>query len=196
MTEVERSLVIASKNGDIDSFNQLVRMYETRIYSLACRMLGDRDAAADVTQEAFISAFRALNRFRDGSFIAWLMRIATNACYDALRSRQRRPTTSIDQMTQPDDESAPREFAAAGPDLDEQMMTRELSEEIQAGLLTLPPDQRAVLIMCDIHGYSYEEVSVATESNLGTVKSRLSRARSKLRDYLKARELLPSQYRS
>ncbi len=196
MTEFERELVAASKKGDIESFNQLVRMYEGRVYTLACRMLGDRDSAADVTQETFISAYKALRRFRDGSFSAWVLRIATNACYDVLRSRQRRPSTSLDQLTQPQDDAPPREFASADPDLDSQMLMRELGEQIQAGLMTLPPDQRVVLIMSDIQGYSYDEIATATDTQLGTVKSRLSRARSKLRDYLKERELLPSQYRS
>lgn len=196
MTEVEQTLVQASKQGDIEAFNQLVHMYEGRVYGLACRMLGDRDAAADVAQETFISAYRALNRFRDGSFIAWLLRIATNACYDVLRKQQRRPTTSIDQLLAGDEVRTPRQFADPAPGLDERMLTQELGEEIQAGLMTLPADQRAVLILCDIQNYSYEEVSTATDTNLGTVKSRLSRARAKLRDYLRERELLPSQYRS
>lgn len=196
MTEAERQWITAAKQGDVEAFNHLVRFYEGRVYGLAYRMLGDADAAADVAQETFISAYRSLGRFRDGSFGAWILRIATNACYDALRSRKRRPTISINQLVAADADAPPREFEDPGPDLDQQMMTRELSAEIQQGLLTLPEDQRVVLIMSDIQGFSYEEIAVATDSQLGTVKSRLSRARGKLRDYLKGRELLPAQYRS
>ncbi|HEY1016873.1 MAG TPA: sigma-70 family RNA polymerase sigma factor, partial [Herpetosiphonaceae bacterium] len=185
MTEAERELIAAGKRGDVEAFNQLVRMYEGRVYGLAYRMLGDAEAAADVAQETFISAYRSLHRFRDGSFAAWVLRIATNACYDALRSRKRRPTTSISSMMHdPDDQPPEFEDPAAGPD--QVLLNRELSDEIQRGLLTLPDDQRVVLIMSDIQGFSYEEIAVATDVQLGTVKSRLSRARSKLRDYLKA----------
>lgn len=195
MTQAERDYVAAAKRGDVEAFNHLVRLYEGRVYGLAVRMLGDPDAAADVAQETFISAYRSLGRFRDGSFIAWLLRITTNGCYDALRARKRRPTTSMDQLLNAADDAPPREFEDTSPGLEQQMLSRELSAEIQGGLLTLPEDQRVVLIMSDIQGFSYEEIAVATDSQLGTVKSRLSRARGKLRDYLRSRELLPAQYR-
>lgn len=195
MTQAEQEYIAAAKRGDVEAFNHLVRLYEGRVYGLAVRMLGDPDAAADVAQETFISAYRSLDRFRDGSFIAWLLRITTNGCYDALRARKRRPTTSMDQLLHAHDDAPPREFEDTGPGLEQQMLSRELSAEIQGGLLSLPEDQRVVLIMSDIQGFSYEEIAAATNSQLGTVKSRLSRARSKLRDYLRSRELLPAQYR-
>ena len=94
-----------------------------------------------------------------------------------------------------DTDSTPYQFEDHAPSLDQQMLNRELSHEIQAGLLTLPEDQRVVLIMSDIQGFTYEDIAIATDMQLGTVKSRLSRARAKLRDYLKERELLPAQYR-
>lgn len=195
MTEAERQWVVAAKKGDVEAFNQLVRMYEGRVYGLCFRMLGDADHAADLAQDTFISAYRSLNKFRDGSFIAWLLRIATNACYDALRAQKRRPSTSLNALMDADTDSTPYQFEDHAPSLDQQMLNRELSHEIQAGLLTLPEDQRVVLIMSDIQGFTYEDIAIATDMQLGTVKSRLSRARAKLRDYLKARELLPAQYR-
>ena len=195
MTEAERTWIAAARRGDVDAFNQLVRMYEGRVYNLACRMLGDRDAAADIAQETFISAYRSIGRFRDGAFGAWLLRIATNACYDALRAMKRRPSTSFDAMIEATDDGPGREFANDDTPLDERVLTQELSAEIQAGLLALPDDQRAVVILADIQGYAYEEIAAITDAQLGTVKSRLSRGRAKLRDYLRARELLPSQYR-
>lgn len=194
MTEAEREWIIAAKTGDVEAFNQLVRMYEGRVYGLAYRMLGDGDSAADIAQDTFISAYKALHRFRDGSFAGWILRIATNACYDALRARKRQRTTSIDRVID-DPDAPPRELRDSGDGPIEQVLTRELSSEIQRGLLTLPDDQRVVLVMCDIQGFSYADIADATDTNIGTVKSRLSRGRAKLRDYLKAGELLPSRYR-
>lgn len=194
MTDHERELLAASQRGDGDAFNQLVRQYETRVFSVALRMLGDQDAAADVAQETFLSAYRNIKRFRGGSFTAWILRIATNACYDQLRARKRRPTSSIDALTE-DEDTPPLQLhdAAAGPE--ERAMTGELAAEIQRGLLTLPDEQRAMVILSDIQGLSYEEISEITGANIGTVKSRLSRGRAKLRDFLRAGELLPARYR-
>lgn len=195
MTDAERQWVSAAKDGDVEAFNQLVRMYEGRVYGLAYRMLGDSDSAADVAQDTFISAFKAIKRFREGSFAAWLLRIATNACYDVLRAQKRRRTTSMDQLLAGDDDSPGEQFEDQSLPLDQHMINRELQAAIQAGLATLPEDQRAVLIMCDIQGFAYEEIAAATDTQLGTVKSRLSRARAKLRNYLKSRELLPTAER-
>lgn len=194
MADEEQRLVTASQSGDVEAFNQIVRLYEGRIYNLCYRMLGSADAAADASQDAFLSAFRNIQRFRGGSLRAWLFRIATNTCYDVLRLRKRHPTTSLDLsfdesdepvFDPPDQGESPEEFA----------MRRELSGAIQRGLFQLPEDQRIVVILCDIQGMSYEEIAQITQSNLGTVKSRLSRGRSRLRDILKAGELLPVRYR-
>src|SRR5512139_1134391 len=94
----EQALVASARRGDARAFNQLVMLYQSIAYNLAYRILGSEDAAADATQDAFVSAFKAMSRFRGGSFKAWVMRIVTNACYDQLRARQRRPTTSLDDI--------------------------------------------------------------------------------------------------
>ncbi|GIV96914.1 MAG: RNA polymerase subunit sigma-24 [Herpetosiphonaceae bacterium] len=194
MTEYERQLLAASQRGEIESFNLLVKQYEGRVYGLAYRMLGDPDAAADVAQETFFSAYRHLRSFRGGSFSAWLLRIATNACYDQLRARKRRQTISIDAAgDDPDDPPLQLQDQGEGPDA--AALRAELAGEIQRGLLTLPEEQRVILILSDIQGLSYEEIAEVTGTQLGTVKSRLSRARAKLRDFLKAGELLPPRYR-
>src|SRR5690349_2565274 len=104
MSNEEQRLVEAGQRGDVEAFNQLVRLYESRVYNLCYRMLGDADAAADVTQDTFISAYRNLGKFRGGLFRSWLLRIATNACYDALRARKRRPATSLQALGVADDE--------------------------------------------------------------------------------------------
>lgn len=193
MANEEQRLISAAQAGDLDSFNQIVRLYETRVYNLCYRMLGDADAAADATQDTFISAFRHLSNFRGGALKSWLLRIATNTCYDVLRTRKRRPSVSLDK--EPDDESSRLDPPDPGASLDEIMLQQELSAAIQRGLAELPEDQRIVIILSDIQGLAYEEIAHITGVQLGTVKSRLSRARAKLRDILRAGELLPLKFR-
>jgi RNA polymerase sigma factor (sigma-70 family) len=195
MANEEQRLVEASQQGDVESFNQLVRLYEGRVYNLCYRMLGDADAAADVTQDSFISAYRNLHRFRGGLFRSWLFRIATNACYDALRARKRRPTVSLNAPSDLDDDAPAFDLADTGESPDDRALRRELAAAIQQGIQQLPEEQRVVVILSDIQGLAYEEIAEVTSTNLGTVKSRLSRARARLRDILRAGELLPSQFR-
>jgi RNA polymerase sigma factor (sigma-70 family) len=195
MANEEQRLVEAGQRGDVEAFNQLVRLYEGRVYNLCYRMLGDADAAADVTQDSFISAYRNLHRFRGGLFRSWLFRIATNACYDALRARKRRPTVSLNTPADLDDDTPAFDLADSGESPDERAVRRELAAAIQQGIQQLPEDQRIVVILSDVQGLAYEEIAEVTNTNLGTVKSRLSRARARLRDILRAGELLPSQFR-
>lgn len=195
MLNEELRLVEAGQRGDIEAFNQLVRTYEGRIYNLCYRMLGDGDAAADVTQDTFISAYRNLHKFRGGVFRAWLFRIATNACYDALRARKRRPTVSLDLPADDEGDAPGLDLPDSAESPDEFVLRRELARAIQAGLAQLPEDQRVMIILSDIQGLAYDEIAEVTNTNLGTVKSRLSRARARLRDILRAGELLPSKFR-
>lgn len=191
----EKALIDAARRGDVGSFNQLVLNYQSMAYNLAYRILGNRDAAADATQDAFLSVFKAIGKFRGGSFKAWLLRIVTNACYDQLRLKQRRPATSLDALLVL--ESAPvQSLTDPGESPEEYAVRQELNRAIQVGIGTLPPEQRIALVLSDVQGLSYQEIAEVTGASLGTVKSRLSRARGKLRDFLlEQRELLPSQYR-
>jgi len=190
----EADLIAASKKGDTAAFNQLVWAYQERAYNLAYRMLGDQAAAADVTQEAFLSAYRAIGGFRGGSFRAWILRIVSNACYDQLRRKQRRPTTSLDALY-----TVPEEYPVApsvGNGPENHVLRQEFWEIVGAGLQTLPLDQREAVILRDIQGLDYQEVAEVTRVSLGTVKSRISRGRARLRDYLRQHpELLPAQFR-
>jgi RNA polymerase sigma factor (sigma-70 family) len=195
MATDEAQLITDSQRGDVRAFNVLVERYQTRVYNLCYRMLGDPDAAADVTQDTFVSAYRNIRRYRGGSFAAWIMRIAQNACYDQLRIRQRRPTTSIDALLSEDDDHQPRQFEDQGEAPDERSLRNELADEIQRGLDLLEPDHRLVIVLSDIQGLSYDEISASTGWPLGTVKSRLSRGRAHLRDVLRRGELLPARYR-
>lgn len=173
--------------GELEAFNSLVEEYQARVYNVALRMLRDPATAEDVTQDAFLAAFRSIAKFRGGSFPAWLFRIATNLCHDVgRRARSGVPLSleavNVDIPSPPTREDSPEEH----------LLAQETQEEVQQGLQLLPKDQRLVVIMVDLQGWSYEEVAQLTHSSLGTVKSRLSRARAKLKEYLVSREQFPS----
>jgi len=195
MADEERRLVEVAQRGDVESFNELVRLFEGRVYTLCYRMLGDAESAADAAQDAFLAAFRNLKSFRGGSFRSWMLRIATNTCYDVLRVRKRRPSVSLDIEADDESASSPLQIADTAESPDDFAQRRELAAAIQQGLTALPDEQRIVLILSDIQGLAYEEIAQITNSNLGTVKSRLSRGRARLREVLKAGELLPARYR-
>lgn len=188
-------MIASAQGGDADSFNRLIELYQGLVYNTAYRILGEREAAEDATQEAFLSAFQNIARFRGGSFKAWLLRIVTNACYDQLRRKQRRPTASLEALLVEGGDLFAFTDRTESPE--EYTDHRELGRAIQAGLATLPADQRITLVLSDIQGLSYQEIAQATGTSLGTVKSRLSRARAAVRDYLLAHEeeLLPWRYR-
>ncbi len=190
----EQALIASARKGDARAFNQLVMLYQSLAYNVAYRILGEPDAAADATQNAFLSAFKAMRKFRGGSFKAWVMRIVTNACYDLLRAKQRRPTSSLDDLPVEADHTSYLRDPAEQPG--EYVERQELNQAIQAAILTLPVEQRTVLVLSDVQGFSYQEIAEVTGLSLGTVKSRLSRGRAKLRDRLQEqRELLPTRYR-
>lgn len=191
----ERRLIEAGQKGDVAAFNQLVQRYQGRVYTVCYRMLGDPEGAADAAQDTFLSVFRSLHRFRGGSFRAWVLRIATNTCYDVLRARKRRPTTSLDAAFDSDTDGPYLNPPDPGEQPDDVALRHELGAAIQQSLAELPDDQRLVIILSDIQGLSYQEIARITAANLGTVKSRLSRGRARLRDMLKEMELLPSRYR-
>jgi RNA polymerase sigma factor (sigma-70 family) len=191
----EASLIAASQQGKVDAFNELVLAYQQQVYNLAYRIMGDPASAADATQDAFISAYQSIGRFRGGSFKSYLMRIVSNRCYDELRRRKRRPATSFEDFGDVNEEANPA--LVNGHECPEEYAERqEMAHVIQAGIETLPPDQRITLVLSDVQGLSYQEIAEATGASLGTVKSRLARARGKLRDYLRSHgELLPARYR-
>jgi RNA polymerase sigma-70 factor (ECF subfamily) len=184
--EEERRLN-AAREGDLAAFNWLVLRYQTRVYNLCLRMLTDPDAAADATQEAFLSAYKAIGRFKGEQFRTWLFRIATNACLDMLRSRKRKPTQSLYSYSHdPDDEAEPLPIADLDPTIDPESsaLRAEVAQAIQQGLDSLPDDQRIALVLVDVQGLSYDEAATITGANLGTIKSRINRGRARLRDYL------------
>ena len=183
----DSELVQRSKAGELEAFNEIVERYRSLVFNTAARILGSRAAADDAAQETFISAYRSICRFRGGSLRAWLLRIASNASYDFLRSVRRRAEQSLDlAMERPSGEASPEQQAEHS----------ELGAQLQRAILSLPPDQRTVLVLVDVQGFSYEEAAEAAEVAVGTIRSRLSRARRRARDYLREQtDLLPYHLR-
>ena len=194
----ESLLIQQAKKGDIEAFNQLVMVYQTQVYNLSCRMMSDTMLADDVTQDTFIKAFHYLKSFHGGSFRAWLLRIATNNCYDEMRRSKRRPSQPLnpyntetgeeidDPVWLADDGALPEDF----------IHSRELEAAIQRCIDQLQAQFKAVLIMVDVQGMDYKEAARAAETPVGTIRSRLARARDKVQRCLQSfSELLPAKYR-
>ncbi len=193
----EVALICAARKGDLDSFNRLVLAYQDLVYNQAFRMMGEPEVAEDATQDAFISAFRKLNTYRGGSFKAWLLRIVTNLCYDELRRRKRRPTTSLEPVDNDDEEiESPRWLSDPGESPEAATEREELSRALEHCLKGLSPEFRAIVSLVDLQGLDYAEAALVVKRPLGTVKSRLARARLNMRDCLKGFwELLPDSFR-
>jgi RNA polymerase sigma-70 factor (ECF subfamily) len=178
----EADLIDRSRNGDLEAFNVIVVRYQDRVFNLCLRMLGNRQAAEDAAQEAFISAYRAMARVRGDNIRAWLFRIASNVCIDEIRRRKRQPASSLD-VARSDDER-PLDVPDAAPGPETLALRSELAAALRSELLLLPDDQRLAIILCDIEGLDYHEIAAAMNCSLGTVKSRISRGRSRLREHL------------
>jgi RNA polymerase sigma-70 factor (ECF subfamily) len=193
----EAALILAACQGDLDAFNRLVLAYQDILYNQAYRIMGDKDSAEDATQDAFISAFRHLSTYRGGSFKAWLLRIVTNICYDELRRRKRRPTSPLEPLDDNQEEiESPIWLSDPGETPEETTERIELSNAIQLCLGNLPIEFREVVILVDIQEMDYAEAASVIRSPVGTVKSRLARARVRMRDCLQDyRELLPASIR-
>ncbi len=193
----EAGLITRARDGDLEAFNRLILGHQDALFNAALRILGDDELAADATQDAFLAAFRGLNGFRGGSFRAWLMRTVTNACYDELRRHKRRPTTPLEpEGHDGEDVESPRWLADPELSPEQQAEALELEPAIQHCLENLPLEFRTVVVMADLQGLDYTEVATAVHVPLGTIKSRLARARLRLRECLQDfAELLPAAFR-
>jgi RNA polymerase sigma-70 factor (ECF subfamily) len=196
--ETEASLLRAAQRGSVEAFNRLVEQYQRQVYNVCYRTLGNLEDAADATQEAFLGAYRGLASFHGAAegFRPWLLRIAVNACYDQLRRRRRRPADSLEGFSagrEPDEDAGPADrLPDPVPGPEQHALSRETARGIQAALARLSPDQRLTVVLCDVQGLSYEEAAQVMATELGTVKSRLSRARAHLRTLLLAAGELPA----
>ncbi len=193
----EAGLIKAARGGDLDAFNLLVLAYQDKVYNQAYRVMGEASSASDATQEAFISAYRKIHTYRGGSFQSWLLRIVTNACYDEIRRQKRRTSVPLNPNTDNNEEIESPYWIADPRESPEDFAARvELSEAIQHCLDNLSIDFRTSIILVDIQGMDYSEAAAVMGTPLGTVKSRLARARNRLRDCLEGfRELLPAAFR-
>ena len=194
----DERLIFAAARGDLDSFNQLVTRHERSVLNLCWRMLGTLPEAEDASQDTFIKAWTNAKSFKGGAVRPWLLRIATNTCYDVLRSKGRKPTGSLDAL---EFESEPGWSTQSDPvDPVRFAETGDLSRMLETALAQIPDEQRLAVTLCDIQGLQLAEAAEVMEISLGTVKSRLFRGRAKLRDLLVAspagRELLLSAERS
>ena len=176
----DRALVEQALNGDLDAFNEIVRLYQDYLFALVVRVVNDRDSAADAVQEAFFSCYRNLNRFRGDSFRSWLTRIALNAATDVLRYRKRRPADPFPEWE--DDTWQPPAGEDASPE--RQQMRRQTSQMLASAMAQITDDQRRAILLFDVEGFDYQEIADMTGVSLGTVKSRIHRGRLALRDLL------------
>jgi RNA polymerase sigma-70 factor (ECF subfamily) len=191
----EIDIIKEAQTGSLSAFNRLVMAYQGTAYNVAYRVMGNPEAAADSCQESFIKAYKAIGQYRGGSFKSWLLRIVTNTCYDQIRYKNRRPTSSLEDLVE-ESEDGHGNLVSPNELPEETMLRGELGELLQHAINQLPEDQRMVLVLSDVQQLSYQEIAEVIGQPLGTVKSRLSRARQRLRDFLtKHTELLPSQYR-
>ena len=178
----ELQWIEAAKQGDTSAFEELVRLYEKRVFALTLRMCKNPEDAAEAAQEAFLSAWQGLPFFRgDSSFSTWLYRLASNACVDLLRRESRHKNAAGPSL---DDEATTVEVQDTAPQPQTAIEQKELRQQIEAGLQSLTPDHRQVLILREMHQLSYDEISGVLELDVGTVKSRINRARKQLRNFL------------
>ena len=179
----ESRLIERAMGGDAASFNTLMEAHERRMYAVALRMCGNHEDAQDCLQEAMLRIYRAISGFKaQSSFSTWVYRITMNACLDELRKRKSRPNTSLDGLL--DTGWSPVD---GGESPEGHAMRREMRRVLQRCIGELPEDMRAAVVLRDVEGYSYEEIAGILEANVGTIKSRISRGRERLREKIGAR---------
>lgn len=194
MPDDDTDAVERARTGDLEAFNELVLRHQDTAFNVAYRLLGDPDTAADITQDALITAYRKLDTYHNGSFRAWLLRIVSNRCLDELRRAKRHRTDYLDDLTPDSDDGAA--IPSPLPTPEQAAQQNELHRLIQDCINALGADQRVTLVLCDVQGLSYQEIAESTQTHIGTVKSRLARARAAMRACLQAsQELLPLEFR-
>ena len=176
------ALIERARRGDTRAFDELAREEERALYRHAARILGPGPDAEDVVQDAFLSAWKSISSFEGTSFRAWLFRIVTNRALDRIRARKRRPELPIEPAD--DEDVSWAEPVAPGPDLAELASSREALAVVEEALSGVPEEQRAALLLRDVEGFAYDQIAVMTGVEIGTVKSRIHRARVAVRNTL------------
>jgi RNA polymerase sigma-70 factor, ECF subfamily len=190
--EQENQYIHRCQQGDPQAFEEILKLYEKKVYNLTYRMMGNHEDANDLAQEAFIRVYQSIDQFRgDARFSTWLYRIATNVCLDELRKRSRRQAESLDEPVLTQDGSVMREIPDWSDNPEEALNRREIQTMVQTGIQSLPEEQKIALILRDLQGHTYEEIAEMLDISLGTVKSRINRGRMALKGiFEKDRELL------
>jgi RNA polymerase sigma-70 factor (ECF subfamily) len=191
-------LPVQDRSGRSYCYNCIIESHQTQAYNLARRLLNDWALAEDAVQESFVSGYRAFSQFRGENLKAWVMRIVANTCRDMLRSRRARPAVSLDPLPAAADDPTPSavDLPSSLESPEDYAERNELRHTIERGLAALSQERRLAVLLVDVQGMSYEEAAQIMDCSLGTVKSRISRARAELRDFLQGTgELLPSQFR-
>ena len=181
----DAQLILLSQQGDVQAFEELVIKYEKKVYTIAYKYMGNHEDASDLAQEAFIKAYQAIGGFRqDAAFSTWIGRIVANKCLDELRKRKRYPVDSLDDEVATEEGSVQRELPATDATPEERLEQQETAAYLQGLIDNLKPEYKAVVILREMEGYSYEEISRELDCSLGTIKSRLSRARRYLKEQI------------
>ena len=187
----ESTLIRRASEGDAAAFNTLLGQHERRMYAVALRMCGNPEDAQDCLQEAMLRVYRAISGFKgQSSFGTWVYRITMNTCLDELRKRKNRPNTSLDGLV-----DAGWSPADEGDTPEKHALRVEVRASLQDFIQELPEDMRAAIVLRDIQGYAYEEIAQMLDTNVGTIKSRISRGREKLREKISGKSELFDKYR-
>ncbi|MCX7921299.1 MAG: sigma-70 family RNA polymerase sigma factor [Clostridia bacterium] len=196
MSDKEKYLLLKSKNGDIEAFEELIEAYQRKVFNMALRMIGNHDDASELAQEVFIRVYKSIKSFKEeSSFSTWIYRITSNVCLDELRRRKNKKVISLDEDIKAEDGDIKRQVEDDKPTPDMVVENKEMRKAVNDAINTLSADHRMVVVMRDIQGLSYDEIAKVLKCPEGTVKSRINRARQELKQILKSkRELFNSEY--
>lgn len=196
ISDIDNAIIESVLQGDVNAFEKLVTKYEKTVYNLALRMTGNAEDAADMTQESFLKAYRSLTSFRgESKFSVWLYRITSNVCLDFLRSKSRRPVSSL-TVEDSDGEETALEIPDLSADPEEKLLSSLTRDAVQRGLDSLPAQQKEILLLREISGLSYGEISETLGIEISTVKTRIFRARKRLAAFLVEDGNIPDKYAS
>ena len=184
MTDLkEKDLIRKAKQGDMHAFEELILKHEKIVYNLALRMMNHSEDAKDISQEVFLKAYRSLSIFDERSaFSTWIYRITHNTCIDEMRKRKGKQNYSLEEELENEEGSMQRQIADEGDTPEESLLREEQKSEILQALDSLSEEHKAAIVLRDVKGFSYEEIAEILEVSLGTVKSRISRARNQLKN--------------
>lgn len=178
----EQELIARCQAGSRDAFDELITRYQRRIYTFAYRLTGNAEDAADIAADTFVRIYTAIGSFRgDSSFVTWLYRVVTNIYLDSRKRRRARPTTSLDEVVALEETTVQRQVEDTGPTPHEMAEANERTRVLEAAIASLPEFQRLMIVMYHVEGLAYEEIAASLQLPIGTVKSRLNRARNALR---------------